>query len=94
MTEGKQNTNEYLTNVRVLIVLLLLSATNIITATVHHGTWSAGIIVMVAGIQAFIMLTWFMHLKWDNILFRILTGAVFILYVMVIILLFFDYKFR
>lgn len=90
----KEKQNEYLVHAKVLIVMLILTAMNITLATVHHGWWTPGAIIFVACIQAFIALVWFMHLRWDSFLYRILVGGVFFVYLLVIVLLFFDYKLR
>jgi cytochrome c oxidase subunit IV len=90
----KSNQNEYLIYAKVLIVMLVLTALNITLATVHHGWWTPGAIILAACIQAFIALVWFMHLRWNSLLYRLLVAGVFFVYLLVIVLLFFDYKLR
>jgi cytochrome c oxidase subunit IV len=94
MNNDKLHIAGYGMYVKTLIVLLILTALNITLATLSHGSWTAGIILLIASVQAGITLTWFMHLRWDNRLFRIMVMGVFTLYVIVIIITFLDYNFR
>jgi cytochrome c oxidase subunit 4 len=94
MSDEKTHLGHYSTYAKVLVVLLLLTALNILIGTIFHGSWIAGIIVLISTIQAAITLTWFMHLKWEETFLRIFVAAAFLLFAVVIILTFFDYKFR
>jgi cytochrome c oxidase subunit IV len=94
MENEKNHITEYSTYVIVWAVLLLLTAVNIMIATASHGKWIAPIISLISIIQAGIALNWFMHLRWDNKLFRGLVIGVFLLYAVVLIITFLDYKFR
>ena len=94
MSDEKEHISTYAAYAKVLVVLLLLSALNIIIGTISHGPWIAGTIVFIAVIQATITLTWFMHLKWSDTFLRICVSGVFLLFAIVILLTFVDYKFR
>lgn len=76
------------------IVLLALTALNIFIAGLSHSVIISGIIIFISMVQAFIALTWFMHLRYDNMLFKSLVIGVFFLYAVVIVITFFDYLFR
>jgi cytochrome c oxidase subunit 4 len=94
MSDKETHISEYSTYAKVAVALLLLTAFNIGLATLSHTKWIAGFIVLVSVIQAGIALTWFMHLKWDNKLLRIMVIGVFALYAVVIVITFLDYWFR
>lgn len=94
MSDNKEHITSSATYAKTLIALLLLTALNIFIATISHAKWVAGFIILIAVIQAGIALTWFMHLKWDTRFMRILVAGVFILFAVVIIITFLDYKFR
>jgi cytochrome c oxidase subunit IV len=94
MGNDKSHIPPYGMYLKTVVILLLLTALNITIATLGHSNWTAGIIVAIATIQAGIMLTWFMHLRWDNKLFRTLVIGVFVLYAIIVIITFLDYKFR
>ena len=94
MSDEKEHISTYGAYAKVLVVLLLLSALNIIIGTLSHGPWISGTIVLIATVQATITLTWFMHLKWSDRFLRIFVAGVFLLFAVVILLTFVDYKFR
>jgi cytochrome c oxidase subunit IV len=94
MSEEKNHITEYATYAKVYIALLFLTALNITIATYSHSAWVAGFIIFIATIQAAIALNWFMHLKWDNKLLRMLVIFLFLLYIVVILITFLDYSFR
>ena len=94
MDNNKEHITPYSTYAKVLVVMLVLTALNITIATLGHSNLISGLIVLVAVIQAFIALTWFMHLKWDSLLMRIVVAGIFLLYAVVILITFLDYKFR
>jgi cytochrome c oxidase subunit IV len=79
---------------KTLIILLFLTALNIILAILKPVDWTNGIILLIASVQAGIALTWFMHVKWDSRLIRTLVIGVFILYAAIVIITFLDYNFR
>jgi cytochrome c oxidase subunit 4 len=92
--ENSNHITSYTTDAKTLVALLTLTVVNILIATYKPVSWTSGLVVFVAAIQAIIALYWFMHLKFDNILLRLLVIFVFLLYAVVIIITFFDYKFR
>ena len=50
--------------------------------------------LILASIKVTIVLTYFMHLKFENLLLRIMVGAVFLLFAIGIAITFIDYYFR
>ena len=94
MTEEKEHITSNSTYFKVAVGLLLMTALNITLARLNHGKWIAGLIFLIAMCQAGIALTWFMHLKWDNRLLRVLVFGVFLFYFVIIAITFLDYKFR
>ena len=50
--------------------------------------------MLIASAKAYIVLAYFMHLKFESSLFRVLVIVVLSIYVLVIALTFFDYLFR
>ena len=94
VTNKDQNGLSYMLYAKVAIILLILTALNISIAGAVHSAIASGIIVLVAAVQAFIALSWFMHLKFDNLFLRILVISVFVLFIMVVVIIMFDYLFR
>lgn len=94
MTDEKEHIASNSTYFKVATVLLLLTALNITLATLSHAKWVAALIFLIAISQAWIALTWFMHLKWDSRLLRVLVFGVFLFYLVILAITFLDYKFR
>jgi cytochrome c oxidase subunit 4 len=78
----------------VLTILLSLTALSVAMAELHLGALSVGIALLVASVKGTTVLTFFMHLKYESLFFKIMVSGVFLLYLLVIISLFFDYSFR
>ena len=78
----------------VLVVLLFLTSITILVTWLDLGRLSVGVAMGIACVKVGLVVTYFMHLKFDHILFRILTGMVFLLLILVFVITFFDYLFR
>jgi caa(3)-type oxidase subunit IV len=94
MSSNSQHKAEYTDYIKIAILLLVLTAVNITVAGFGHWGIISGIIVLISAIQAVITLIWFMHLDLDSKLMRIFVAGVFLLFIIVTILTFFDYNFR
>jgi cytochrome c oxidase subunit 4 len=69
--------------VRVLALLLVLTAITVAAAQVNFGPWNTVIAMAIASIKAGFVLAFFMHLKYDNRLFAVCFGtAVFFVIVL------------
>ena len=78
----------------MLTILLSLTALSVGMAELHLGALSVAIALIVASVKGTTVLTFFMHLKYESLFFKIMVSGVFLLYLLVIISLFFDYSFR
>jgi cytochrome c oxidase subunit 4 len=78
----------------VLIVLLVLTILTIVIPSLHLTAATVLVALILASIKAVIVMAWFMHLKMENLLLRILVIMVLGIYVSVILLTFADYIFR
>jgi cytochrome c oxidase subunit IV len=79
---------------KVLLALLLLTSLTVCAAWLDLKQGIIVIAMLIASVKAFLVLTWFMHLKYDLLLFRLLVGMVALLIFIIFVLLFFDYLFR
>jgi cytochrome c oxidase subunit IV len=79
---------------RILIILFLLTAATISVTSIDLATWSVIIALLIACVKGGIVMLYFMHLKFENLLLRILAFGVVALLAVVIILTFFDYLYR
>ena len=78
----------------VLIILLTLTALSVTMAELHLGAFSVAVALLVASVKGSTVLTYFMHLKYESLFFKIMVTGVFVMYILVIVFLFFDYLFR
>ena len=81
-------------NWKVLIVLLILTTLSILAIKIHIGAFTVAMALLIASVKVTIVLTYFMHLKFENLLLRLMVGGVFLLFAIVIAITFIDYYFR
>jgi len=93
LTEVKHVT-EYPAYAKVLIGLLVLTTFTILIPWLDLTAFTALIALVLASTKAGIVMTYFMHLKVEYILLKILVIMVLAIYVSVILLTFSDYIFR
>jgi cytochrome c oxidase subunit IV len=68
---------------KVLALLLVLTAITVAAAQVNFGPWNTVIAMFIASVKAAFVLSFFMHLKYDNKLYLVCFGtAVFFLIVL------------
>ena len=78
----------------VLIFLLFMTFLTITVTWINLSAVTVLVAMVIATVKAGTVLTYFMHLKYESSLFRILVVMVLSIYVLVIGLTFFDYLFR
>ena len=81
-------------NWTVLLVLLILTTVSILAIKIHLGAFTVALALLLASVKVTIVLTYFMHLKFENLLLRLMVGGVFLLFAVVIAITFIDYYFR
>lgn len=94
MSEEKQHISSYQSHIFVLITLLLLTAASVAVTSVEMGPFNTLVAMLIAGSKAAIVLVWFMHLKFDNKIYAIFTTLVFVIFLLVLYVTFFDYSYR
>ena len=94
MSNKGSHTTEYMTLVKVLLVLLFLTFLTISVTSFHLAAFTVTIALLIAGVKSFMVLSYFMHLKYENLLLRILVSMVFVLFFVIVLITFIDYSFR
>jgi cytochrome c oxidase subunit 4 len=94
MKSHDNHISSYSLNWTVLLILLILTTTSILAIKFHFGAFTVLIALIIASVKAAIVLTYFMHLKFENLLLRLMVGGVFLLFAIVIVITFIDYYFR
>ncbi len=78
----------------VLIALLTLTFVTITVTWIDLSALTVAVALLIASVKAFIVLSYFMHLKFESTLFRAFVFIVLLLYVLVILFTLSDYMFR
>jgi cytochrome c oxidase subunit IV len=94
MKNDNNHISSYSLNWTVLLILLMLTTTSILAIKFHLGAFTVLIALLIASVKATIVLTYFMHLKFENLLLRLMVVGVFLLFSIVIVITFIDYYFR
>jgi cytochrome c oxidase subunit 4 len=94
MNNHKNHVSSDTLNWAVLVVLLILTTISILAIKMHLGAYTVALALLLASAKVTIVLTYFMHLKFENQLLRLMVGGVFLLFAIVIAITFIDYYFR
>jgi cytochrome c oxidase subunit IV len=94
MTEKSSHITDYKTLGLVLLSLLLLTCITIEVTSFDLSTWNVALALIIACVKVFIVLTFFMHLKYEKLLLKLLVGGVFFLFFLVVVITFIDYAYR
>lgn len=78
----------------VLTVLIVLTLISVAVTQIDLASLTVFIAILLATVKSGIVLTYFMHLKFDNNLLKGLVAAVFILISLVMFVTFLDYNYR
>ena len=94
MKNHDNHISSYSLNLTVLLILLILTTISILAVKMHLGAYTVALALIIASVKVTIVLTYFMHLKFENLLLRLMVGGVFLLFTIVIVITFIDYYFR
>ncbi|MEI8202357.1 MAG: cytochrome C oxidase subunit IV family protein [Bacteroidota bacterium] len=94
MANNASHTTEYRVLARILIVLMFFTFLTISVTSYNLGSFTVTIALLIAGFKGYLVLSNFMHLKYENLLLRILVGTVFVLFAVIVLITFIDYSYR
>lgn len=94
MSEEKHHIIPYKTYIYVLLALLALTFASIGITSIELGELTVAGALLFATVKTYLVLTYFMHLKFDKPYIRIMVGFVFSIFVVVIVITFLDYYYR
>ena len=94
MSEEKQHIVSYKNNALVLVVLLCLTMLTVAITSVELGPWNVTAALLIASIKVGIVLTYFMHLKFEYVILRMMVTMVVLVFAALIVITFFDYLYR
>lgn len=78
----------------VLILLMLLTTITINVTSFNLKLWNVAIALTIAGVKGYLVLTYFMHLKYENRIIRAFVIVVFMLFIAIFAITFIDYLYR
>jgi cytochrome c oxidase subunit 4 len=94
----KTNEKHHIVPYRVYVIILLtlvgLTFISIGITSVELGEFTVAGALLIACIKSFLVLTYFMHLKYDKLYIRAMVGFVFAIFAVVIVITFLDYLYR
>ena len=94
MSEEKQHIVSYKSNVLVLVALLSLTFLTVAITSVELGPWNVTAAMIIASLKVTIVLTYFMHLKFEHVILRVMVTMVVLVFAALIVITFFDYLYR
>ncbi len=94
MAEGKTHIIPYKTLALVLVALVILTLTSVAVTRIQLGTLTVTAALLIAVVKSSLVLTIFMHLKFESRFFRWMVSGVIILIGIVIYTTLIDYIYR
>lgn len=94
MSEEKHHIVPYRVYIIVLLALLVLTFSSIGITSIELGKWTVAGALFFAIVKSFLVLTYFMHLKYDKKYIVAMVAFVFAIFAVVLIITFLDYNFR
>ncbi|HSM48238.1 MAG TPA: cytochrome C oxidase subunit IV family protein [Draconibacterium sp.] len=94
MSEEKHHIVPYRVYVFVLLALLVLTFASIGIISIELGEFTVAAALLFACIKTYLVLTYFMHLKYDKKYIVAMVIFVFAIFFVVIVITFLDYLYR
>ncbi len=94
MSNEKHHIVPYYVYVIILVALLVLTFASIGITSIELRGLTVAAALLFAVVKTYLVLTYFMHLKYDKPYIGIMVGFVFLLFLVVIIITFLDYLYR
>jgi len=88
MDKVKHHISSYYLLTRVLIALLFLTFISVLVTQLHFGAFTVAVALLIASVKVFLVLIYFMHLKYENLFLKLIVGGVFVVFALVIIITF------
>ncbi|MFH1121677.1 MAG: cytochrome C oxidase subunit IV family protein [Bacteroidota bacterium] len=85
---------EYKNHILVLLILIGLTVITVAITSVELGPYNTAAAMVIASIKAATVLLYFMHLRFDQKIYRFMATIVILIFLAVIVVTFFDYLYR
>ena len=90
----KHHTVSYKVYFIILLSLITLTLISVAVTRFDLGGLPVFVALTLATVKSILVLTFFMHLKFDQKLYAIMVGLVFFIFIVVVVITFLDYSFR
>jgi len=94
MSDKTHHIVPYRTYGLILILLLVLTGISVAVTQIELSRWSTLAALLLASTKSAVVLAVFMHLKFDQRVYKVMAIFVLLVILAVIVLTFFDYGFR
>ena len=94
MKQDEIHISSFFSLASVLVVLLILTTVSVLVTGWHLGAFTVAVALLIACVKAATVLTYFMHLKFENLFLKLLVSGVFFLFALVTGITFIDYLLR
>ncbi|HER08297.1 MAG TPA: hypothetical protein ENO20_05235 [Bacteroides sp.] len=94
MPDSTHHTVPYRTYALILVLLLVLTGISVAVTQIELTKWSTLVALLLAGIKTSLVMAIFMHLKFDQRIFRVMAILIILLLGVVMVVTFLDYLFR
>ena len=94
MSEQKQHIVPYRLYLIVLLALLVLTFLSVGITSIELGEYTVAAALLFAVVKSYLVLTYFMHLKYDKPYIKLMVGFVIVIFLVMIVVTFLDYLYR
>ena len=92
--ENEKHIVSYRTYVVILILLLIFTTLSVLITHIDLGSYSVTGALIFSTLKSALVLTFFMHLKFDKPYIKIMVGFVLAIFLALILITFLDYYYR
>jgi cytochrome c oxidase subunit IV len=94
MEQEKQHILSYKSQIIILVVLVILTFMAIGVTKIDLGHFGLAAILIIAAVQAYIVIAYHMHLKFESLFYKVIVAGLFVLFAAVLIITISDYIFK
>ena len=94
MSNEKHHIVPYRTFFLILLALVVLTLASVGITSIELGEYTVAGALLFATVKTLLVLTYFMHLKYDKPYIKLMVAFVFAVFVVTIIITFLDYLYR
>ena len=94
MENNKSHISTYKQSIYVLMFLLFMTALSVYVYELELGAYSTMVALIVASFKGAAVMFYFMHLKYEKPIFKIIVAGFFVLFIIIILVTFIDYMGR